>query len=38
MESYECAKYEQCDNCFLEDHLKECPGCNHYDHPTPNEK
>jgi hypothetical protein len=32
--SFECAKYEQCDECFLVDHLKECDWCEHYDHPS----
>lgn len=31
--SYECQKYEQCDDCFLIDHMKDCAGCDHYDHP-----
>lgn len=31
-DSYRCQKEEQCDDCFLTDHLKECAGCEHYDH------
>lgn len=33
LEAYKCQTEEQCDNCFMIDHLKECNGCNHYDHP-----
>lgn len=22
---------EQCDDCFIKDHLEECDGCGHYD-------
>lgn len=33
LEAYKCQTEEQCDNCFMIDHLKECSGCNHYDHP-----
>jgi hypothetical protein len=32
--AYECITEEQCDECFLVDHLAECNGCEHYDHPT----
>lgn len=32
-DNYECAKIEQCDSCWLIDHLKECNGCTFYDHP-----
>lgn len=32
--SIKCQQEEQCDACFLEDHLKECAGCTEYDHPT----
>lgn len=28
-----CEREEQCDDCFMIDHLKECDGCDHYDHP-----
>lgn len=31
--TYNCAREEQCDDCFMIDHLKECAGCEHYDHP-----
>ena len=29
-----CQREEQCDDCFMIDHLKECEWCEHYDHPT----
>lgn len=32
-DTYRCQREEQCDDCFLLDHLKECSGCQHYDHP-----
>lgn len=31
--SYKCQREEQCDDCWLVDHLKECNGCEHVDHP-----
>jgi hypothetical protein len=30
----ECQREEQCDDCFMIDHLKECEWCEHYDHPV----
>ena len=30
--SYKCQREEQCDDCFLVDHLKECAWCELYDH------
>ena len=32
--AFNCQREEQCDDCFMVDHLKECTGCEHYDHPT----
>ena len=29
-----CQREEQCDDCFMIDHLKECEWCEHYDHPV----
>lgn len=29
-----CLHDEQCDDCFMVDHLKECAWCTHYDHPS----
>jgi hypothetical protein len=29
-----CQREEQCDDCFMIDHLKECEWCEHYDHPS----
>lgn len=29
-----CQREEQCDDCWMIDHLKECSGCKHYDHPV----
>jgi hypothetical protein len=29
-----CQREEQCDDCFMIDHLKECDWCEHYDHPV----
>lgn len=31
--AYRCITEEQCDDCFMIDHMKECAGCTHYDHP-----
>lgn len=31
--AFKCQTEEQCDECFLKDHVKECTGCEHYDHP-----
>lgn len=33
LKSYRCQKEEQCDDCWMVDHVKECNGCDHYDHP-----
>lgn len=27
-----CIREEQCNDCFMVDHLKECAGCEHYEH------
>jgi hypothetical protein len=27
-----CQREEQCDDCFMIDHLKECDWCTEYDH------
>lgn len=32
VQAYNCQRYEQCDECFMKDHLKECDWCEHYDH------
>jgi hypothetical protein len=32
--SFKCQREEQCDDCFMVDHVKECDGCEHYDHPV----
>ena len=29
-----CQREEQCDDCFMIDHLKECEWCEHDDHPV----
>jgi hypothetical protein len=34
VEAYKCITEEQCDHCFMIDHLKECEWCEHYDHPV----
>jgi hypothetical protein len=34
VQAYVCQREEQCDDCFMIDHLKECDWCEHYDHPT----
>ena len=34
IKAFNCMREEQCDDCFMVDHLKECNGCEHYDHPT----
>ena len=33
VQAYECQTEEQCDDCFMVDHLKECEWCQHHDHP-----
>jgi len=32
VQAFECASEEQCDDCFMVDHLKECSGCTEYEH------
>jgi hypothetical protein len=32
VQAYNCQREEQCDDCFMIDHLKECDWCEHYDH------
>lgn len=32
LEAYKCQPEEQCDDCFMIDHLKECEWCEQYDH------
>lgn len=32
VKSFKCQREEQCDDCFMVDHLKECSGCEHYEH------
>lgn len=32
-EKYSCQREEQCDDCWMIDHLKECDGCDEFDHP-----
>ena len=34
VQAYNCQREEQCDDCFMIDHLKECEWCEHYDHPV----
>src|SRR6266850_2032300 len=34
VQAYKCQREEQCDDCFMIDHLKECEWCEHYDHPV----
>lgn len=29
---YRCQREEQCDDCFMVDHQKECGWCTMYDH------
>ena len=31
-EKYSCQRFEQCDDCFMIDHLKVCTACEEYDH------
>ncbi len=33
IQSFNCQREEQCDDCFMVDHRKECDWCDHYDHP-----
>ncbi len=30
--AFKCQTEEQCDDCFMVDHKKECDGCKHYEH------
>ena len=32
-----CQREEQCDDCWMIDHCKECSGCEFYDHPEKKE-
>jgi hypothetical protein len=32
IKSWNCATEEQCDDCFMIDHQKECGWCEFYDH------
>lgn len=32
LKAFNCIREEQCDDCFMVDHKKECNGCEHYDH------
>jgi hypothetical protein len=32
VQAYNCQREEQCDDCFMIDHLKECEWCTLYDH------
>lgn len=32
LQAFNCQREEQCDECFMKDHVKECPGCAHYEH------
>ncbi|TCU78885.1 hypothetical protein EDE08_101668 [Bradyrhizobium sp. R2.2-H] len=32
--TYNCQREEQCDDCFMVDHQKECGWCEFYDHTT----
>jgi recombinational DNA repair protein RecR len=32
VEAFKCQTEEQCDDCFIIDHQKECGWCEHYDH------
>ena len=34
VKAFNCQREEQCDDCFMVDHLKECKGCEYYDHPN----
>lgn len=35
--AFRCQTEEQCDDCFMVDHLKECNWCEHYNHPEKND-
>lgn len=30
--AFNCQREEQCDECWMKDHVKECASCIHYDH------
>lgn len=32
IKAFNCQREEQCDDCFMVDHLKECVGCEEYEH------
>ena len=32
VQAYKCQTEEQCDDCFMLDHQKECGWCEYYDH------
>jgi hypothetical protein len=32
VQAFKCQTEEQCDDCFIIDHHKECDWCEHYDH------
>lgn len=32
VQAYKCQTEEQCDDCFMIDHKKECHGCSAYEH------
>jgi len=34
VKAFNCQREEQCDDCYLIDHLKECAGCEMYEHTT----
>jgi len=33
LKAFNCEREEQCDDCWMVDYLKECKGCEFYDHP-----
>ena len=33
VKAFNCQRVEQCDDCWLVDHMRECKGCEHVDHP-----
>lgn len=32
VKAMKCQREEQCDDCFMVDHEKECEGCSEYEH------
>ncbi len=38
--AFDCIREEQCDDCFMVDHLKECSGCKPFEesHDDENER